>query len=159
MIVYHRTTLIVDKPFANYSKRYLDFGIGFYVTTDMKQAEKWAKRKAVRLNTKPVNNVYDLSDNLSTYNGLVFKDEDVKWLDFVANCRKGNDDYMKYDYISGSVANDDVFLTVDMYIRGIWDEDRALSEIRYYKTSHQFCLVSQVLIDNDMKFVNSYEVK
>ena len=58
MIVYHGTTLVVDKPSTNYSKRYLDFGVGFYVTTDKKQAENWAKRKAVRLNAKPVINVY-----------------------------------------------------------------------------------------------------
>lgn len=159
MIVYHGTTLIVDKPYANYSQRYLDFGVGFYVTADKKQAENWAKRKAVRLNSKPINNVYDLTDDLSSYKGLVFANEDVIWLDFVASCRKGNDDYAKYDNVSGSVANDDVFLTVDMYVRGIWDKDRALSEIRYYKTSNQICLISQILIDHDLKFDSSYEVK
>jgi len=159
MIVYHGTTLIVDKPASDFAKRYLDFGIGFYVTADKEQAENWAKRKAVRLNEKPINNIYNLSEDLSKYNGLVFAREDVAWLDFVASCRKGNDDYKKYDYISGSVANDDVFVTVDMYVRGIWDKDRALSEIRYYKTSHQICLISQTLIDNDLKFDKSYEVK
>ena len=29
MIVYHGTTLIVDKPSIGFSKRYLDFGVGF----------------------------------------------------------------------------------------------------------------------------------
>ena len=159
MIVYHGSILTVDKPSAQYSQRYLDFGVGFYITADKKQAENWAKRKAVRLSSKPFNNVYDLSDDLSKYNGLVFANEDVEWLDFVATCRKGNDDYKKYDYVSGSVANDDVFLTVDMYVRGIWDKDRALDEIRYYKTSNQICLINQVLIDNDLKFDKSYEVK
>jgi len=159
MIVYHGSTLIVDKPAADFSKRYLDFGIGFYVTADKKQAENWAKRKAVRLNAKPINNIYVLSDDLSKYNGLIFLNEDVEWLDFVASCRKGNDDYKKYDYVSGSVANDDVFTTVEMYVRGVWDKDRALDEIRYYKTSHQICLINQALIDNDLKFDKSYEVK
>jgi len=159
MIVYHGSILTVDKPSAQYSQRYLDFGVGFYITADKKQAENWAKRKAVRLGSKPFNNVYDLSDDLSKYNGLVFANEDVEWLDFVATCRKGNDDYKKYDYVSGSVANDDVFLTVDMYVRGIWDKDRALDEIKYYKTSNQICLISQVLIDDDLKFDKSYEVK
>ena len=159
MTVYHGTTLIVDEPSAGYSKRYLDFGIGFYITADIKQAENWAKRKAIRLNAKPIVNVYTLSDDLAVYNGLIFDDEDVEWLDFITLCRKGNDEYKKYDYVSGSVANDDVFLTVDMYVRGIWDKDRALSELRYYKTSHQICLISQTLINNDLKFDKSYGVK
>jgi len=159
MIVFHGTTVAVEKPSTGYSKRYLDFGVGFYVTADMKQAENWAKRKAIRLNAKPVLNIFSLSDDLSVYCGLVFENEDVDWLDFVASCRTGKDDYKKYDYVSGSVANDDVFATVDMYIRGIWDKDRALEEIKYYTTSHQICLISQALIDNDLAFEKSYEVK
>ena len=50
-------------------------------------------------------------------------------------------------------------VTVDIYVRGIWDKDRALSEIRFYKTSHQICLINQTLIDNDLLFDKSYEVK
>jgi hypothetical protein len=137
----------------------LDFGVGFYVTADKKQAENWAKRKAVRLNAKPVINVYSLSDDLTAYKGLLFENEDGAWLDFVANCRKGKEVYKNYDYISGSVANDDVFATVDLYMRGIWDKNRALAEIRYYETSHQICLVSQILIDNELKFDKFYGVK
>jgi len=159
VIVYHGTTSIIDKPSAGYSKRYLDFGIGFYITADKKQAENWAKRKAVRQKAKPIVNVFHLVEDLSEYKGLIFLDEDGEWLDFVVKCRKGSDVYKDYDYISGGVANDDVYLTVDMYARGIWDRDRALSEIRYYKTSHQICLVSQTLIDSMLKFDAFYEVK
>ena len=158
MIVYHGSTLVVKKPSVSYSKRYLDFGRGFYVTSDRKQAENWAKRKAVRLKGKKIVNVYHLTDDLNNYNGLSFEYEDAVWFDFIAKCRKGNNDYKQYDFISGGVANDDVFLTVDLYIRGIWDKDRALSEIRYYKKSHQICLISQKLIDNDLKFNKFYEV-
>jgi hypothetical protein len=39
MIVYHGSFLVVDKPDVGHSKRYLDFGAGFYVTADQKQAE------------------------------------------------------------------------------------------------------------------------
>ena len=159
MIVYHGSTLIVDKPSIGFSKRHLDFGVGFYITADRSQADSWAKRKAIRQNGKPIVNIYDLSDELSTYRGLVFANEDSAWLDFVARCRKGEPVYKDYDYISGSVANDDVFVTVDMYTRGIWDAARALSEIRYYKTSHQICLISQQLIDNELIFTTSCEVK
>ncbi|MGN0164252.1 MAG: DUF3990 domain-containing protein [Candidatus Ornithomonoglobus sp.] len=39
------------------------------------------------------------------------------------------------DVIVGAVADDDVFKTVDMYARGIWDKERVLKELRYYKTN------------------------
>ena len=159
MTLYHGSVLIVDKPSIGFSKRFLDFGAGFYVTEDQKQAEIWAKRKAIRQKSKPVVSQYSLSDDLSAYKGLIFSDEDVVWLDFVSKCRKGSEIYKGYDFVSGSVANDDVFATVDMYMRGIWDSERALKEIRYYKTSHQICLINQELINNELKFSNSYEVK
>ena len=159
MIMYHGSTLVVDKPSAGYSKRYLDFGVGFYITADKKQAENWAKRKAVRLNASPIVSAYSLTDDLTAYNGLSFDREDEAWLDFVVKCRTGDEIYKNYDYVSGSVANDDVFLTVDLYMRGIWDKARALSEIRYYKTSHQICLISQKQIDAELTFNNSYGVK
>ena len=159
MIVYHGSTLVVDKPSAGFSKRYLDFGIGFYITADKTQAENWAKRKAIRLNATPIISVYSLTDDLTAYNGLIFDKEDEAWLDFVVKCRTGDELYKNYNFVSGSVANDDVFLTVDLFMRGIWDKARALSEIRYYKTSHQICLISQKLIDVELKFDQSHGVK
>ena len=48
MILFHGTTEIIEKPNVSFSKNYLDFGKGFYLTTYQKQAEKWALRKALR---------------------------------------------------------------------------------------------------------------
>ena len=41
MIVYHGTTAIIEKPDIKHSKKYLDFGAGFYLTTYEEQAKKW----------------------------------------------------------------------------------------------------------------------
>lgn len=48
MIVFHGSNKIVEKPNVQFSKNYLDFGKGFYVTSFKKQAERWALRKASR---------------------------------------------------------------------------------------------------------------
>ena len=159
MTVYHGSVSVIDKPLARYSKRHMDFGVGFYVTSDKAQAENWAKRKAIRLNGDPIVSLYSLSDDLSAYRGLIFDKEDYAWLEFIVKCRNGDEIYKNYDFISGSVANDDVFATVDLFMRGIWDRDRALQEIRYYQTSHQICIVSQDLIETELNFTMSYEVK
>ena len=48
MIVYHGSTEIIKKPDVIHSKKYLDFGMGFYITSFENQAEKWAVRKGMR---------------------------------------------------------------------------------------------------------------
>ena len=64
MILFHGATEIIEKPNVSFSKSYLDFGKGFYLTTYQKQAEKWALRKALRKQKSAIVNVYELSDDL-----------------------------------------------------------------------------------------------
>ena len=158
MILFHGTTEIIEKPDVSFSKSYLDFGKGFYLTTYQKQAEKWALRKALRKQKSATVNVYELSDDLKKYNVLQFGQENEKWLDFVCACRKGDSIYKNYDIIIGAVANDDVFKTVDMYFRGIWSKKKALDELRYYKMNDQICIINQDVLDEKLVFQKAYQV-
>lgn len=47
MIVYHGSTEIIKRPDVLHSKKYLDFGKGFYITMYENQAKKWAVRKGI----------------------------------------------------------------------------------------------------------------
>lgn len=46
MTVFHGSNMEICTPEVSFSKNYLDFGRGFYVTTYQNQAERWALRKA-----------------------------------------------------------------------------------------------------------------
>ena len=102
-------------------------------------------------------NVYEIGD-LSGYRVRTFKDTDKEWLRFVVDCRNGKDVYKEYDAVIGNVANDDVFKCVNMFIDGIWNEERTLEEIRYFKKNDQIAFLSQRIIDNTVHFLKSYEV-
>lgn len=158
MIVYHGSVVEVRNPEVSFSKKYLDFGKGFYVTTYKDQAERWARRKAVRQQKEAIVNVYELQDNLSDCEVLKFIGEDEKWLDFVCDCRDGKEANPECDIIIGNVANDDVFKTVDMYFRGLWDKEKALKELRYSKSNNQICIRKQETLDVQLKFIESYQV-
>lgn len=61
MVLYHGSNVTVEKPKIIKSKRLLDFGTGFYVTSDLEQAGKWAVRTANRREEgKPLISVYTL---------------------------------------------------------------------------------------------------
>ena len=159
MIVYHGTTETIEKPDVKYSKKYLDFGKGFYLTTFEEQAKKWAVRKSMRQRKTAVVNIYEMKDSLENYRVLSFEKENEKWLDFVCACRKGENLNIDYDIIIGNVADDDVFKTVDMYFRGLWDKKKVLEELRYYKMNNQICIVNQTTLNQILIFRESYEVK
>ena len=144
MIVYHGSTEIIKKPDVIHSKKYLDFGMGFYITSFENQAEKWAVRKGMRQEKNGIVNVYDLSEDWSEFRVLSFEKE--------------NDINREYDIIIGNVADDDVFKTVDMYFRGLWDKKKVLDELRYYKMNNQICIVNQKTLDKVLKFKKAYEV-
>lgn len=159
MIIYHGSSEKIEKPDVKFSKKYLDFGRGFYLTSFENQAKKWAIRKGMRQNKSGIVNVYELKDNWKDYKVLSFKEENEKWLDFVCACRKGENLNKEYDIIVGNVANDDVFKTVDMYFRGLWDKKRVLEELRYYKMNDQICIVKQDVLEQILEFKDFYEVE
>lgn len=156
MTVFHGSNMEICIPDVAFSKNYLDFGKGFYVTSYQNQAERWALRKASRYNGKPVVNIYALTDEFSKYRVLTFENENEKWLDFVCACRKGEELNKDYDIVIGNVADDDVFKTVDMYFRGLWDKQRTIDELRYFKMNDQICIVNQQIVSEVLKFERSY---
>ena len=81
---------------------------------------------------------------------ILFKEED-DWITYI----KENE----YDIIIGNVADDDVFKTVDMYFRGLWDKEKVLGELRYYKMNNQICIVNQETLNRLITFKRAYEVK
>ena len=146
MIVYHGSTEIIKNPDVSHSKKYLDFGKGFYITTFENQAKKWAARKGMRQEKTAIVNVYELSEKWDGFRVLSFEKENEKWLDFVCGCRKGQ-------------PLNAVFKTVDMYFRGLWDKEKVLSELRYYKMNNQICIANQEILNKLITFKRSYEVK
>lgn len=159
MIVYHGSTIEVNNLDMQHSYRNLEFGKGFYVTTVREQAERWAKRKAdLSGDGNGVISVYEMSDGYEGFNVLNFAEDMDSWIDFVCACRDGETGYLEYDIIIGKVANDKVYRVVDMYRRGIWDKQRALSEMKVYETYDQIAFVSQDAIDRCLSFKESFEV-
>lgn len=161
MIVYHGSTVEIRMPDLNRSKRFLDFGPAFYVTSFREQAEHWARRKHSRAlsSAAPVVNVYELDDDLSAFSVLRFGGVDEKWLDLVCDCRDGKDVYSPYDAIAGRVADDDVFRTIQSYRQGDITKARAIELLRFARTNDQLALRTERIISAKLRFVRSYRIE
>lgn len=86
MIVFHGSCFIVNEPKIINVGRALDFGSGFYTTSNLNQAKKWANIVAYRndVNKKIINKYYfDFENAIKELDILIFEKADEKWLDFI----------------------------------------------------------------------------
>ena len=67
MIIYHGSNMLVEKPKITEQNRFLDFGTGFYTTTNQFQAENFAIKVAKRSGEKPILNIYEIDEYIFSY--------------------------------------------------------------------------------------------
>ena len=140
MLLYHGSNMVVREPKILKSQRYLDFGYGFYMTSDFEQASKWAVRTAARRETgKPTISVFEISnDYVDELSVLTFARPDERWLRYITAHRTGNPPADDYDMVVGPVANDQAIRTVNNYLKGYFPEDVAIQLLLPQKLKDQY---------------------
>ena len=139
MILYHGSNVAVEKTKIIKSDRTLDFGTGFYLTTDYEQAKKWAVLTAARRKEgQGIISVFEFPDEkMDTLSVLKFNSANKEWLEFISNNRKGTSVEETYDIIIGPVANDNTMPVITLYLRGDYDTDEAIKRLLTQKLKDQ----------------------
>ena len=146
MILYHGSNVIVDQPKLIRRNRYLDFGFGFYTTTNREQAVNFAQKVTDRRKMGEATlNIYSVNEAVAFQECKVlqFDSPDEAWLDFVAANRQGTYQGEKYDLIYGAVANDDVYRTIALYMTGVLDKEQTLSSLKIRKLFNQLVFATE----------------
>lgn len=157
MRLYHSSNIIVEKPDTSHSRKYLDFGRGFYLTSIYDQAIRYAQRFKRRGQSAWLN-IYEFSINEeSKWNIQKFDTYDEQWLDFVALCRDGKD-VGDYDMIIGGIANDRVIITLDRYFAGEISQEEALGLLRFETPNIQYCIRSEQMLQECLKYIKSEQI-
>lgn len=133
MIIYHGSNVTVEKPKLIVQNRHLDFGYGFYTTTNKVQAISFAEKVIRRQKSgAKIVNVYefDKDEAFTELSVLEFESANEAWLDFVAQNRAGEYVGKKYDLIFGPVADDDVYQTFTLYSSGVLTREQTIEALR-----------------------------
>ena len=91
MILYHGSNVVVEQPKFIRQNRYLDFGFGFYTTTNRDQAVNFAQKVTDRRKTGAATlNIYSVEEAVAfkECSLLRFDSPDAAWLDFVAEYKE-----------------------------------------------------------------------
>lgn len=146
MILYHGSNVVVSEPRLIQQNRFLDFGFGFYTTTNKVQATSSADKvtKRRRSGEKTVS-IYEINEEVAfaECSVLRFDSPDETWLDFVSDNRSGNYEGDSYDFIFGPVANDDVYRTFTLYTAGLLTKEQTLEQLKIKKLYNQLVLATE----------------
>lgn len=153
MRLYHSSNMIVEYPDTQHSRKYLDFGRGFYLTSLHEQAVRYAQRFKRRGQPAWLN-TYELSDDLDKWNIKRFDSYDKEWLDFVSECRSG-EDVGNYDMVVGGIANDRVILTLDRYFTGEISQEETIGLLKFEKPNIQYCIRSEKMLNACLTYIKS----
>lgn len=146
MILYHGSNVIVEHPKLVKQNRFLDFGFGFYTTTNREQAENFALKVAERRKEgEAILNIYEIDEKeaFQECSLLKFDSPDENWLDFVAANRKGMYEGKQFALIYGAVANDDVYRTITLYMTGVLTKEQTLQALKIRKLFNQLVFTTE----------------
>ena len=143
MTLYHGSLEIVKKPQILRANRPLDFGTGFYTTTSLQQARRWVK---LRMEQNQVTvgyiNIYEYTPQRGFRTRRV-QSANEAWVDFVHANRTIQNYNHDYDIVTGPVANDNVYLSFNLYESGIISKRELIRRLKTYK------LVDQLLFHTE----------
>ena len=158
MILYHGSLEIVERPRILEASRPLDFGKGFYTTTSLQQARRW-----VRLRMEQANMEMGYISMYEYYpmKGLKyrrFRSANAAWVDFVRDNRTKLDFNHDFDIVEGPVANDNVYLSFNLYESGFITKAELIRRLKTYKLVDQLLFHTERSLDT-LKFVDYKEIR
>ncbi|WP_195475004.1 MULTISPECIES: DUF3990 domain-containing protein [Bacteroides] len=138
MILYHGTTIHIEKIDLQKSKPNKDFGKGFYLSADKTQAMAMAAYKAEQTGGEPILNAFEFDEALLTNNSLkvkIFEAYDKEWADFIFMNRNNATPVPIHDYdiVVGPIANDRVGLQIRKYMEHEIDLPTFIERLKYMK--------------------------
>lgn len=168
--VYHGSYIEVKEPDLTVCKKGKDFGQGFYITTDKRQATSFAKTIANRKNlSEGVLNIYKLSD-LENLNVYEFPDTNAEWLNCVIGYRSHQyksfaAPFKQYEVIIGKIADDDTSQVINAYMQGVFGPlgsetavNIAMQRFLTNRLKNQICLKSEKALQK-LAFIESKIIK
>jgi hypothetical protein len=152
MLLYHGTNTRFETPKIIAPNRALDFGMGFYTTSEKKQVSDWANVVVKRTKIgKALLNIYELKENyMQELKVRKFEAANKEWLDFVCEHRLETYKGDSYDLIIGAVANDQTMPVLQAYMNAK-NKDLyapvALSEIQADRLADQYVFKNDLALN------------
>ena len=151
MTLYHGSDQIIKTPELRHSVRPLDFGDGFYTTTNKEQAIEFAIKvyeRSFRKGNTPQGkfiSIYEVDYEAmqKELDILHFNTASETWFDFVIANRRNIPQSKKYDVIYGPVANDTIYRTLIAFEAGELSKQETIARLKVRQLFDQMTFASE----------------
>lgn len=149
MRLYHGSNVPVTEPRIIRSDRRLDFGSGFYLTSELTQAERWAELTTSRRDSgKATITVFNYDETaFSDMKIKKFDRPDVEWLKYAAENRNNDNARDDFDIVIGPVANDRTAPVLAAYFAGIYDEEETIKRLLPQRLREQYVFKTEKALE------------
>lgn len=156
--LYHGTNINFDTFDFKKAKGFKDFGKGYYLTSNLSQAQRWAQKKA-HIGNKAYIYGYSVEHiDVSEWKILELLEYDEKWVEFISRCRiEGMEpDYdIVYDRMADSQF-DSLSEELQAYMEQKATADKVIEKIKWKKEyeADQYCFKNK----NSLELLKDREV-
>ncbi len=136
MKLYHGSNTDIQQIDFAKSKPNKDFGRGFYLTADKRQAQQLAEQRALFFGGEPIINMYLFDEKAlkdESLNVKVFNDYSVEWAEFVVANRFNptKQTIHDFDIVYGPIANDKVGVQIELFMDKLIDMPTLIQRLKY----------------------------
>ena len=159
MKLYHGSYICVPEPRVIPPGRFVDFGMGFYTTTDREQAVAFVGRY-IKRGEKGIVSVYEYDDVAADKALSIcrYPSVSVEWFHYVVANRTGRGEDRDFDIVMGPVANDSVYDVINGFEDGLYWEDEAIRRLLTFRLKDQVVFKTEKSL-NFLSYVGSEEVR
>lgn len=135
--LYHGSNISVHEVNLSLSKKGKDFGQGFYLNKNSKQAYAMAERRTRLLGEgMPTLSAFEFDFDAACNDGLkikIFDDYSEEWAQFVVMNRKNRSDIPAhpYDIVIGPIADDTVGVQIRRFMMNYMSVSALVEELRF----------------------------
>ncbi|MDR0811094.1 MAG: DUF3990 domain-containing protein [Paludibacter sp.] len=148
MELYHGSNQIIKTPKLLIPTHPLDFGAGFYATTNREQSVAFAQKVVKWRGGSAVVNTYLFDEkDISPFKILKFDKPNKAWLEFVVENRADKERKGIAEIVFGPVANDDVYTVVRDFEAGTYTLSETLRRLKIKELFNQYVFKTEKVID------------
>ena len=148
MKLYHGSNIAIETIDLSKGRLGKDFGNGFYLSSELEQAQRMAQITAVRRGGEPCITTFEFDETCLLQSQLrvkIFEGYTIEWAQFILKNRLNNTPTLAHDYdiVIGPIADDKVGVQIRQLLREYITLEQFQKKVEYITPTIQYFFATE----------------